>query len=417
MIINTEKISKNVTVTHIPDDKFKAGYISVYFASPRTRQSVSNNVLLSRVMTTACQKFDTPLKLDKELENLYDAELFPISEPIGQYHIMGFRIKIVQEDYISENITDKALDLLGEIISHPLVEQNGFNEKYFKLEKNRLLQIIASDINDKVSYSRIRANELMFAGSAQGIRASGYKEEVEKITPKALYEYYKKLINSSKINISFAGKFDIDNAGKKIEQIINHEPQVEKVKEIEIIKQKPLEQFVEKMDVTQAKMVMYYTFGISDQDEDYYPFIVCNSVFGGGAHSKLFMNVREKHSICYSIISSIQKFTGTMSVYSAIEPENYEKAVELIGEQMQDMKDGKITQEELNSAKKSYITALNTLKDRLSDMSDFFYRQSFTKSPKTIDEIIELIDKVTISDIIKVANKAQLCYKYLLTKN
>lgn len=106
-----------------------------------------------------------------------------------------------------------------------------------------------------------------------------------------------------------------------------------------------------------------------------------------------------------------------MSVYSAIEPKNYEKAVELIGEQMQDMKDGKITQEELNSAKKSYITALNTLKDRLSDMSDFFYRQSFTKSPKTIDEIIELIDKVTISDIIKVANKAQLCYKYLLTKN
>lgn len=413
----TLKISDNITLTHIDDDKFKAGYVSVYFVTPRTKSDVSRSNLLARVLRTSCEKYKSAQELDKKLESLYDSSLSIIAEPMGQYHLTGFRVKMVTEDFLPEKITDEIFELIGNIIFHPNLNDEAFDEKYFDIEKSRLIQLIDSEVNDKSIYATIRANELMFYGSPQGIRSSGYKDEIEKITPKILYEHYKNTIANSPVNITLAGKFDIEKAKEKLGKIFTQKPTFTEVEDIKVVKDSEFVDYVEKMDVTQAKLVMYYEFGVSQYDDDFYDFIVMNSVFGSGTSSKLFMNVREKHSICYSISSGVQKYTGTVMVYAAVDPKDIEKAVTLIDEQMNSMKKGDITDEEMNYAKKSYITALNSLEDRLSDLSDFYYRQSFSKKPKTIEEIKSVVENVTRQDVIAVAQKAKLCCKYVLDKN
>ena len=185
---------------------------------------------------------------------------------------------------------------------------------------------------------------------------------------------------------------------------------IKKVDEIKVIK--------EEMDITQGKLVMGYRCNVDYKDEfKYYSLFVGSNVLGGGPHSKLFVNVREKESLCYYIYSSLEKYKTSMFISSGIESENYDKTVELIGEQLKSLKEGKISDEELLNSKSAIISSLKTIKDSLGGSSDFYFSQSMGGTNTTVEKIIEMIEKVTVSDIVEAFKNIELDTIYFLSNN
>lgn len=410
------KINDNVNMMYIENDKFKTNVVTVYFKRPLKREEVTKNSLLPYVLKSSTKTYKTPLELDIKMQELYSSSVSASVEKIGEKHIISFTLSLVSDRFLPENITQDALELLKEIIFMPNVENDSFIKQYVDIEKQVLSEDIKAEINSKGKYAFNKATELMFEDEPFSIRQDGYLEDLDSIDEKNLYEYYQEFIKTSPIDIVVAGQFEKDKVTSYIKEIFDIKINPVVIEKEKIHEKKEFKQKEEKMDITQGKLVLGYTFGISPKDNDYYNFVTYVNILGGGAFSKLFANVREKHSLCYSIASTLQKVKGTMMITAGIEPKNKQKTINLINEQIEDMKNGRITDIELDSAKRHYIHALTTLTDSLAALGDFYYAQSLSDTPRTIDEIIAIIERIGKDDIQKVAQKCQSELEYFLTK-
>jgi len=240
--------------------------------------------------------------------------------------------------------------------------------------------------------------------------------DVEDIDEKKLYEYYKKLIHGSKIDIYVSGECDEDKA---FEIIKNSLPiggySSEKINFAGIVRNRgEIKNVEEKMDVTQGKLSMGFTTGIEGTSEDYFALMVANSIFGGGAHSKLFNNVREKLSLCYYASSSIDRYKTFLLVNSGIEFENYQKAYDEILKQLQDVKDGNISQLEYVSSINAIVNSLKSCFDDQYAMQSYYLSESILGTGISLEECIEKIKAVSIDDVVRVTSGIELDTVYFL---
>lgn len=415
--IYKEKINENVNLIYIENDKFKTNLITIYFKRPLKRDEVTKNSLLPYVLKSSTQKYKTPSELDKKMQELYSSIISGAVEKMGEKQIIGFRLSFVADKYLPEKITHKVLEILKEVIFFPNIVDNGFEKKYLDIEKKVLEEDIKSLINNKAKYSVHQAKQIMFESEPFAIKSDGYIEDLPNIDEKNLYAHYKDVIATSPIDIVIAGQFDKDEIRENIKDMFDIKINPVHIEKEKIHLKKPLKQIQENMDITQGKLVLGYSFEISPDDEDYYDFVMYSEVLGGGAYSKLFMNVREKHSLCYSIGSTIQKCKGTLLILSGIEHKDKEKAIKLIDEQVNDIKEGKISDEELENAKKHHLHILETLNDSLYALSYFYYMQSLSSKPQDIEDIKKAIQNVDKASLQKVAQKAHKELEYFLTKN
>ena len=371
--LKTLEIGKNVKLTLIPESKFKTNLISVYIQRKLDRNEVTKNALLPGILKSGCNKYKTLGQLTDREEELYGSYLHAGASKRGESQVLGFSILSVNEKYLDEKILGQCIEFLNEIINNPLVIDGGFNEEYLNIEKEILKDSIMSIINDKGNYAMKRTNEIMFEGEPYSINGKGYIEDLDTIDRVGLYEHYK---------------------------------EVDKVKEVK-----------ETMDIAQGKLVMGYRCNVDYLDEEkYYSLLLGSRILGGGADSKLFINVREKESLCYTIYSTIQKSKSTMMVCSGIEAQNYEKTVNLVKEQVQKLKDGDITESEISNAKIAFINSLNSLNDEIGRISDFYFSQSISKNKSDLDQIKNMINKSTKEDIVEAVKNIELDTIYFLSK-
>ena len=260
----------------------------------------------------------------------------------------------------------------------------------------------------------------MFKNERYGISDLGYLEDIDKITAKGLYEHYVKIMKTSPIDIVVEGNFDEEEIVKIISNGFNFDREsiieipradfTKKVDEVKVIK--------EDMDITQGKLVMGFRCNVDYKDEfKYYSLFLGSNVLGGGPHSKLFVNVREKESLCYYIYSSLEKYKTSMFIASGIESANYDKTVTLIQEQLKHLKEGKISEEELLNSKSAIISSLKSIKDSIGGASDFYFSQSMGQTNTTVEQIIEIIEKVTVKDIVEAVKNIELDTIYFLSNN
>ena len=255
----------------------------------------------------------------------------------------------------------------------------------------------------------------MFKNEPFAINSDGYIEDLENIDEKNLYQYYKECISTSQIDIVIAGNFDKKEIIEDMKASFDININPIKIEKEKLHIHNDIGTVEENMDITQGKLVLGYTFDVPYDTKEYYHFLLYSDILGGGIYSKLFNVVREKHSLCYYINSFIHKYKGTMIIHSGIEHENKEKTVKLIQELMQDMIEGKITDKEIDSAKKYFYYSLEALDDSLSALSDFYYSQKLSTVPKEIEELRQIVDGITIQDIQKVAKKGKKDLEYFLT--
>ena len=417
--LKTLEIGKNVKLTLIPESKFKTNLISVYIQRKLDRNEVTKNALLPGILKSGCNKYKTLGQLTDREEELYGSYLHAGASKRGESQVLGFSILSVNEKYLDEKILGQCIEFLNEIINNPLVIDGGFNEEYLNIEKEILKDSIMSIINDKGNYAMKRTNEIMFEGEPYSINGKGYIEDLDTIDRVSLYEHYKEVLKTSPIEIMIEGEFEESEVVELIKEKFQFDrgniidiPKEEYYKEVDEVKE-----VKETMDIAQGKLVMGYRCNVDYLDEEkYYSLLLGSRILGGGADSKLFINVREKESLCYTIYSTIQKSKSTMMVCSGIEAQNYEKTVNLVKEQVQKLKDGDITESEISNAKIAFINSLNSLNDEIGRISDFYFSQSISKNKSDLDQIKNMINKSTKEDIVEAVKNIELDTIYFLSK-
>ena len=417
--LKTLEIGKNVKLTLIPESKFKTNLISVYIQRKLDRNEVTKNALLPGILKSGCNKYKTLGQLTDREEELYGSYLHAGASKRGESQVLGFSILSVNEKYLDEKILGQCIEFLNEIINNPLVIDGGFNEEYLNIEKEILKDSIMSIINDKGNYAMKRTNEIMFEGEPYSINGKGYIEDLDTIDRVGLYEHYKEVLKTSPIEIIIEGEFEETEVVELIKEKFQFDrgniidiPKEEYYKEVDKVKE-----VKETMDIAQGKLVMGYRCNVDYLDEEkYYSLLLGSRILGGGADSKLFINVREKESLCYTIYSTIQKSKSTMMVCSGIEAQNYEKTVNLVKEQVQKLKDGDITESEISNAKIAFINSLNSLNDEIGRISDFYFSQSISKNKSDLDQIKNMINKSTKEDIVEAVKNIELDTIYFLSK-
>lgn len=422
MKYNVREVKNGVKLHTINTNNFKTNLYAVFIATPLKRENVTLDALLTAVLRRGTQNMRSQDIISKKLEEMYGASFDCGIEKTGDNHIIKFYLEAISEEFLpeKEELTQKCLDILFDIIFNPFIENGGFNEEYVRGEKQNLKQIIESKIDNKARYSLDRCIEEMFKDNAYGLYKYGYVEDLDNITPQNLYEYYKKLINSCKIDIFCSGTIEQEklinlvqenNQIKKInprtpEYIVNNE----KTEEIKVGETKIVE---DHMQVSQGKLVIGLSVN-SDEENSRYTASVYNAILGGGANSKLFQNVREKESLAYTAASNYVRQKNSIFIRCGIEIENYEKALNTIKQQLEDMKNGNFNEKDIEDAKNLIIESIKSISSEQDTEITYYYGQELSDTFMTIDEYIEKISWQSKQQVIDLANKVNINTIYFL---
>ena len=414
-----KKIYNGVNLNVIKSEKFKTNYMSVCFVLPLEKENIHLTSLLPKVLARGCKKYPDMAKISERLEYLYASGINPVFIKRAQTVAVGFSADFIKDSFVPE---DKGLlkdvsDLLFGLLFDVLAKDNAFKSEYVESEKNDLVNIINAKINNKAAYAKEKCTEAMFEGHPYGIPEYGKAEDVKNITPSELYKRYEEIINHAPIEISFNGECDEDVLCEIIKKYVPETDRntdfpgrdflvgtPENVKELE-----------EEMPVAQGKLVMGFRIGgININSEESAAFSVFNELFGGSPSSKLFMNVREAMSLCYYCRSMPDQYMSTMFISSGIETENKEKAKKAILEQLDAVKNGNFTEEDIEDAKRSMRNSYKELDDSPHALCSWFLSRILMGNEKTPDEAVEKLMKVTKDEIINAANKVELDTVYFI---
>ena len=411
------ELNQEIKLHCIKTDKFKTNLVSVYFQRPLLREEVTHNALLSMLLPRGTRHYPTAQSISMELENLYGASLGSDVAKKGERNILQFRLQVANDAYLEEkNIFNKGLGLLNELIDNPYLENDKFSPSYLKQEKENLIEKIEGPMNDKIKYAYDRCIEEMCKDEKFALYEYGKKEDLLEISEEQLYQHYRQIISSSPIDIFVVGDMEQDRVEEQIRKNFQFKRQ-EIIKGVrEQIHQKPSEirRIEETMEINQGKLNMGFRTNVAYESELYEPLVVFSNILGGGPNSKLFKNIREKESLCYYIFSRIEKFKSLMLIGSGIEFHNYEKTVDLIHKEINEMKNGCFTEEDIDSAKKGIVTSIRSLTDTPGALADFYYTQSLSGNSDSLEDIIHKIERVQKDEIIQAAQEVFLDTIYFL---
>ena len=179
----------------------------------------------------------------------------------------------------------------------------------------------------------------------------------------------------------------------------------------------PVRTVTDAMDVTQGKLAIgFRTGGITMASDDYPALVVCNALYGGSANSKLFLNVREKLSLCYYASSMLDKVKGLMVVSSGVEFAQFDRAQEAILDQLEAMRRGDFTQEELTAAIRTVTGSLRGRQDSQGQMEDDRLTGVLFHAAAGEDgELIKAVEAVTADQVAGAAQKLKLDTIFRLT--
>ena len=397
-------LDKGVSLSLIKNPKFKTNLISVYFARNLKREEVTRISLLCNMLSTGTEKYPTMKDMSRKMDELYGMSMSMGVSKHGEKSLTYFKFLSVSDKYLEEPIFEDVIEFINEVLMCPLVVDGKLNPDKIEIEKEILKDEINSKINDKKSYAVLRCLETMCYGEPYAIDQIGYVEDLKTITAENIYETYKDFLATSRIFISVEGDFDEDRVLSACKKRFRF-PRGN----IETIRRENIDKTVhdttsltEIIGTNQGKLVIGYRTHVDYKDSGkYYSLMVGNSIFGGGTHSKLFNNVREKESICYYASSTLEKSKALMIVSSGIEVNNYEKALGLVTKELEDVINGNFSEDDIEYAKKSLINSLKASYDSVSGESDFTYNQFISQTGLGINDVIEYVSKVNKESIIE----------------
>ena len=420
MKYNEIDIKNGIKLHTIKTEKFKTNLIAVMLTTKLDRKNVTKNALIPAVLRRGTKFMQTQEEINKKMEDMYGASFDCGLDKTGDNQILKFYMETVNNEFLpqdAENMIKSSIEKKFEIIFNPYLENGVFKKEYVEQEKENIKQIIDGKIDSKARYALDRCIEEMYKNEPFGLYKFGYVEDLKDINEKNLYEYYLELIKTCKIDIYISGivNENIQNIIKQNENIEKLQERKPDFKEFELVKKENGEakEIQESMEVTQGKLILGLDVNILDKDARY-KIMIYNSLLGGSANSKLFQNVREKASLAYTASSSYYRFKNNIFINCGIDIPNYQKALEIIKKQIEDMKNGDFTDEEIENAKNGIIASIKTIDDEQDTEITYYFGQELSGTKTNLEEYIENIQKVNKADVLEVAKQISIDTIYFL---
>lgn len=415
------KIKNGINLNLIKTDKFKTNLLSVFLTVPLNENTITRNALIPAILRRGSNNLKTQEEISKTLEEMYGASFDCGVDKIGDNQVLKFYLETINNSYVEneENILKEAINILLDLVFNPLVNNNKFDETYVESEKNNLKQIIEGRKDAKATYALERCIEEMYKNLPYALYKYGKLEDLENINAENLYEQYKKLINECKIDIFISGDITEEVKNEVIENknIVSLEERnpnyIESNKENRIKQEKQEEIVSESMDVTQGKLILGLDV-LKEQEDDKYTALIYNAILGGTPNSKMFQNVREKNSLAYTASSSYIRQKGNIFVKCGIEIDNYEKALKIIKEQIEDMKKGEFTEEDIKQAKVNIVSTIKFIPEEQDTELLYYFSQELSGYQMNSEEYISKVNSITREQIIELANRIQINTIYFL---
>lgn len=419
-IINLE-IKKGINLHVIKTNKFKTNLLSVFLTTPLNKDNVTTNALIPAVLRRGSENMRSQEEISIALEEMYGASFDCGIDKIGDDQVLKFYLETLNNNFLPDETDNlkEAIKILLEVVFNPFVENEEFKKEYVESETKNLKQIIEGRKDAKATYATERCIEEMYRNEPYSLYKYGNIDDLDKIDSKKLYKQYINLINNCKIDIFVSG--DINEQIK--EDVLNNEnilklPKREAIyiinnKESRKKEEREKQEISESMDINQGKLIIGLDI-LEENDKDKYTALIYNAILGGIPTSKLFQNVREKNSLAYTAASSFIRQKANVLIKCGIDMENYEKALEIIKEQLEDIKKGEFTDKNIEEAKTNIISTINFIPDEQDTELMYYFSQELSGYEMGYNEYIEKINDINKEDIINLANRIQINTIYFL---
>lgn len=394
----------------IKTDKFKSITVKVSFHRVIKKNEITIRNILSDMFMQSSKKYNSKRELTIKAQDLYAAGLRTTNSRLGNYINTDFYLTVLNDKYTEDGNFASSLEFLSEIIFNPNVEDGKFNEEKLDIVKSTCRSALNSIKEDASNYSLIRMAEAFGEGEPISYRMMGYLEDLDNITGTSLYEFYLDMIKNDFVDIFVIGDVDIKEATDLIKMYFKFDILKKLKMPFMVDEKKPRRSklvFNEKIDNTQSKLAIGCRINGLSEYERNYPLTLFNVIFGGCSDSKLFKEVREENSLCYTIYSITNKLDNVLLIRAGIDKENYKKTVSLIEKNLKDMCNGKFDETDILMAKEYYNTALEEIEDSQSKIINNYLMMELINTDD-IDVKREKMSKVTKSEIVKVAKKVTI---------
>ncbi len=413
-----------VFLTAVHTEKFKSSCLGANFLLPLRAETASEGALLPMVLRRGCAGHPDMEALSAALDRLYGAILSPWVRKKGETQCVGLVGSFLDDGCApgGESVLAGAVSLLCAMLLHPAGDGRGFLPEYVEGEKEQLLARIRAQGNDKRLYALRRLTELMCDGENYGVDRMGSEDRALTLSGASLWRLYEELLRGCRLELYYCGSAQPERVEALFRSGLSGlKRQAEgrfPLPPCEVIAHRKGEAprtFEESMDVSQGKLSLgFRTGGVTGTGEEYPALLLLNAVFGASVTSKLFLHVREKLSLCYYASSQLERFKGMLTVTAGVEFAKREEAQREILAQLEECRRGRITPQELESARQSLLGELSAMEDSQGRMEEYFLSQAVQGASQSPQTLAKELKAVTLDAVIAVANKLELDGAYFL---
>ena len=416
-MIQTIELKSGVTLRCFRDDRFKQGAMSVQFLRPLCKEEAALNALIPAVLLRGTRQHPDLRRITLHLDDLYGASIGALVRKVGDLQTTGLYCSFMDDRFALEQdqILEPAVSFLSQLLLDPVLEDGCFSRDFMESEKRNLILAIESQRNDKRQYANAQLLYKMCQGDPYGVPRLGNKEQVAEISAEDAYRHYQKILQESPIHIFYVGGADPEKLARLLRPVVA--PLASNPMELPSqtgLQTAPTGEHTECLDVTQGKLCVGFATPITLRQPEFAAMQVMNMIFGGGMTSKLFMQVREKQSLCYDIGSGYHGSKGLVTVSAGIEFAMKEPVLEQIRKQLAACCEGDFTEEELAAAKQGLLTQLQSTHDSPGAIENYYASGLLSGLNMTTAQYMERVEKVTAQQVQAAARSLQEHTVYFL---
>ena len=416
-MIETISLLPGVTLRACRDTRFKQGCLSFQLVRKMRAEEAALNALLPSVLLRGTRGCPDLRSITEHLDELYGASVSALVRRVGDYQTTGLYCGFMDDRFAlpGDKVLEPMLNFLKEVLLDSPLENGVFLSSFVESEKKNLIATIESELNDKRAYSMSRLLRILCREDTFGVPRLGEKEQVAKITPESLYTHYRHILKTSPIDIFYVGSAEAAQVAAALMPLLNRlERDCMPLQPQTVFHPCEKSDVVETMDVSQGKLCMGFVTPIINRGKDFAAMQLFNVIYGSGMTSKLFVNVREKMSLCYSIGSGYYGTKGILVVSAGIDFDKEQLTRDEVLRQLKISQEGGITEQELRSAKEALLSSLRGTHDSPGAIEGYYATAALSGLLFSHSEYMAAVEAATISDVVACANSLQLHTTYFL---
>lgn len=410
-------VSDKIALTVLETNKFKDNTISMRFLFDLDQKKASARSLLAFMMTNRTAAHPTNQSLTSYLDDLYGMNISMNTYGLGACHMLELRCSAIADQFVHESysLVVRQFELMKEVLFNPLLDEDGlFDSELFEEAKMIMRSRVLRRKDDPGSFAIDENNKQIGEGTPFAISCLGDAFAIDALTREDVKQAYEELLENTVIEIYAVGMINEEQVYAMFQEQPLFKPRHNSYPVFyEWPKKEKMEQEVQK-DIDQTTLLMTWLTAINHNHPLYYALKVGNTMFGGDANSFLFRVVREQHSLCYTIYSSVYSMDEVLVALAGISYDKKDQTAALIEEQFQKLVDGNFDEGQLETSRMLMINGLQSQFDSIGGIINFLYQQTITGMELSIEQVIERIRQVTKEQVIEAMQSCQLIGEFVL---